>query len=145
MSRVLKGLAVACAVLAIGASAHAEGGLVTSQDMSLEMAKGIAEAALAECRNKGFHTAVVVVDRGADVLVSLRDEQATPQVAEMARRKAYTALTFASRWATSLEAAKNWPDLLRLTDAWVEAEPGNPDPQNFRDKALNAPFNGNRE
>lgn len=47
--------------------------------------------------------------------------------------------------ATSLEAAQNWPDLLRLTDAWVEAEPGNPDPQNFRDKALNAPFNGSRE
>ena len=47
--------------------------------------------------------------------------------------------------ATSLEAAKNWSDLLRLTDAWVEAEPGNPDPQNFRDKALNAPLNGNRE
>ena len=47
--------------------------------------------------------------------------------------------------ATSLEAAQNWPDLLRLTDAWVEAEPGNPDPQNFRDKALNAPFNGGRE
>lgn len=47
--------------------------------------------------------------------------------------------------ATSLEAAKNWPELLRLTDAWVEAEPGNPDPQNFRDKAMNAPVNGNRE
>ena len=40
---------------------------------------------------------------------------------------------------TSLEAAQNWPELLRLTDAWVEAAPGNPDPQNFRDKALNAP------
>ena len=100
MSRVLKGLAVACAVLAIGASAHAEGGLVTSQDMSLEMAKGIAEAALAECRNKGFHTAVVVVDRGADVLVSLRDEQATPQTGELARRKAYTSRMYRS---TTLE------------------------------------------
>ncbi|HEV8644729.1 MAG TPA: serine protease [Burkholderiales bacterium] len=47
--------------------------------------------------------------------------------------------------ATSLEAAQNWPELLRLTDAWVEAEPGNPDPQNFRDKALSAPANGYRE
>jgi len=47
--------------------------------------------------------------------------------------------------ATALEAAKNWPELLRLSDAWVEAEPGNPDPQNFREKALNAPVNGNRE
>ncbi|HWH49784.1 MAG TPA: serine protease [Burkholderiales bacterium] len=47
--------------------------------------------------------------------------------------------------ATSLEAAQNWPELLRLTDAWVEAEPGNPDPQTFRDKALNASINKNPE
>jgi len=47
--------------------------------------------------------------------------------------------------ATSLEAAQNWPELLRLTDVWVEAEPGNPDSQEFRDKALNAPVKENRE
>ncbi len=47
--------------------------------------------------------------------------------------------------ATTLEAAHNWPELLRLTDAWVEAEPGNPDPQEFRNKALSAPANANRE
>jgi len=47
--------------------------------------------------------------------------------------------------ATSLEAAQDWPELLRLTDSWVEAEPENPDPQDFRIKALNAPVNGNRE
>jgi S1-C subfamily serine protease len=47
--------------------------------------------------------------------------------------------------ATSLEAAHNWPELLRLTDAWVEAEPGNPDPRDFRGKALSAPVNANRE
>jgi S1-C subfamily serine protease len=47
--------------------------------------------------------------------------------------------------ATSLEAEQNWPELLRLTDAWVEAEPGNPDPQSFRDKALGASVKGNRK
>jgi hypothetical protein len=47
--------------------------------------------------------------------------------------------------ATSLEAAHDWPGLLRLIDTWVEAEPGNPDPQDFRGKALSAPVNGNRE
>ena len=46
--------------------------------------------------------------------------------------------------ATSLEAAQNWPELLRLTDAWLAAEPGNPDPQSFRDKALGASVNRNR-
>src|SRR5215218_2819278 len=94
MSRMFKGLAVAAAVLAIGAPARAAGedGLVTSMDL----AKGIAEAALAECRSKGFHTAAVVVDKGGPVLVSLRDEQATPQTGELARRKAYTARMYRS-------------------------------------------------
>jgi len=96
MSRILKGLAVVGAVVAIGAPAYGEGGLVTSKELSLDMAMGIAQAALAECRNKGLHTAVVVVDKGAHVLVSLRDEQATPQTGELARRKAYTARMYRS-------------------------------------------------
>jgi len=69
-------------------------GLVTQQNLSLGMAKSIAEAALAECKAKGFNTAVAVVDRAGQVLVILRDEQATAQQAEMARRKAYTARMF---------------------------------------------------
>src|SRR5512140_2675294 len=69
-------------------------GLVTQRNLSLGMAKTIAEATLAECKAKGFHTAAVVVDRAGQVLVILRDEQATAQVAEMARRKAYTARMF---------------------------------------------------
>lgn len=75
--------------------------------MSLEMAKTIAEATLGECKSKGFHTSAVVVDRGGQVLVMLRDEQATPQTAEMARRKAYTAVMFRS---TTLEFQKRTAD-----------------------------------
>ena len=63
-------------------------------DLSLELAKMAAEAALQECQSKGFHTAAVVVDRSGVVLVTLRDERATPQMMEMARRKAYTARMF---------------------------------------------------
>lgn len=69
-------------------------GLIIQRNLSLPMAKTIAEAALAECKNKGFNTAVAVVDRAGQVLVILRDEQATAQQAEMARRKAYTARMF---------------------------------------------------
>jgi len=58
------------------------------------MAKTIAEAALAACKAKGFSTAVAVVDRAGQVMVILRDEQATAQQADMARRKAYTARMF---------------------------------------------------
>jgi uncharacterized protein GlcG (DUF336 family) len=69
-------------------------GLVTERNLSLGLAKTIAEAALAECKAKGFNTAAAVVDRAGQVLVLLRDEKATAQVLEMARRKAYTARMF---------------------------------------------------
>ena len=68
--------------------------LVTQKSMSLAVAKTIAEATLAECKAKGFSTSAVVVDRAGQVLVMLRDENATAQTAEMARRKAYTARMF---------------------------------------------------
>src|SRR5437667_3763167 len=68
--------------------------LVTQKSLSLGLAKTMAEAALAECKAKGFSTSAVVVDRAGQVLVMLRDENATAQTAEMARRKAYTARMF---------------------------------------------------
>src|SRR5262245_54977173 len=78
-------------------------GLVTQRNLWLAMAKTIAEAALAECKSKGFSTAVAVVDRAGQIMVILRDEQATAQQAEMARRKAYTARMFRT---TTLEFQK---------------------------------------
>ena len=84
-------------------------GLVTQRVLSLGMAKTIAEATISECKAKGFNTAAVVVDRGGQVLVFLRDEQAAPQVGEMARRKAFTARMFRS---TTLDFQKRTaPDM----------------------------------
>jgi uncharacterized protein GlcG (DUF336 family) len=77
-------------------SAHDAGaqGVVTQHILSVSAAKVIAEAALAECASRGFRTTVVVLDRAGHELVVLRHEQATPTTLEMARGKAYTALTF---------------------------------------------------
>ena len=69
-------------------------GVVMQRNLSLGMAKTIAEAAQAECKSKGYNTSVAVVDRAGQVLVIMRDEQATAQTADMARRKAYTARMF---------------------------------------------------
>lgn len=69
-------------------------GVVMQRNLSLGLAKTIAEAALTACREKGYHTTVAVVDRAGQLLVMLRDEQASPQTVEMARRKAYTARMF---------------------------------------------------
>ena len=102
MSDVLKALVGVSAVLFASANAIAQG-LVTQRNMSLGIAKTIAEAALSACQQKGFHTAVAVVDRAGQVMVVLRDEQATAQSVEMARRKAFTARMFRS---TTLEFQK---------------------------------------
>src|SRR4051812_11746519 len=69
-------------------------GVVNQRTLSLGLAKAIAEAALAECKTKGYNTAVVVVDRAGQPIVMLRDENATAQMTEMARRKAFTARMF---------------------------------------------------
>src|SRR5881392_1221723 len=82
-------------------------GLVMQRNLSLSLAKTIAEGALEACKVKGFNTAVAVVDRAGQVMVILRDEQATAQQAEMARRKAYTARMFRT---TTLEFQKRTND-----------------------------------
>jgi uncharacterized protein GlcG (DUF336 family) len=64
------------------------------RNVSLGMAREVAEATIAACKAKGYTTAAVVVDRAGQVMVMLRDEQATNQMLEMARRKAYTARMF---------------------------------------------------
>jgi uncharacterized protein GlcG (DUF336 family) len=96
------------ALVGMGVAAIAAGqGLVTQHNLSLAMAKTIAEEALGACKAKGYHTSVVVVDRAGQVLVMLRDEQAPVQTAEMARRKAFTAQMFR---ITTLEFQKRTSD-----------------------------------
>jgi uncharacterized protein GlcG (DUF336 family) len=71
------------------------------------MAKAIAEGTIAACKAKGFNTSAAVVDRAGQVMVILRDEQATAQTVEMARRKAFTALMFRT---STLEFQKRTTD-----------------------------------
>lgn len=105
MSHTLK-LMVAAALLA--SSCASAQGVVTQRNVSLGLAKTIAEAALAACSEKGFHTSVAVVDRAGQLLVLLRDEQAPATTIEMARRKALTARMF--RVSTAEFQKRTTPD-----------------------------------
>jgi uncharacterized protein GlcG (DUF336 family) len=82
-------VAAAC-FIAVPASAQ----LIQRKDLSYAMAKTIAENALAACKERGYAVSVVVVDRGGDTMVALRNDDAGPHTMENARRKAYTARTF---------------------------------------------------
>jgi uncharacterized protein GlcG (DUF336 family) len=121
LTGALMGIGISLAVPAPPAIAQ---GVVMQRNLSLPMAKAIAEATLAECKSKGFNTAAAVVDRAGQVLVILRDEQATSQQAEMARRKAYTArmfristMEFQKRTAgdSLMAAQRDLPDILALS------------------------------
>lgn len=77
-------------VLASSASAQ----LLVRKDLSYEIAKTIAEGAIADCKARGYATSAVVVDRAGETLIAMRSDNASPHTMENARRKAYTARTF---------------------------------------------------
>lgn len=79
--------------------------VLTERDVSVHMGLTIAEAALAQC---GANTSVAVVDRAGRVRVLLQGDGASPHNLELARRKAYTALTF--RRTTAEWAARTGAD-----------------------------------
>lgn len=62
--------------------------LITLRHLPLELAEQAARVALEDCRGQGYQVAVVVVDRGANVQVVLRDDLATRFSIELARDKA---------------------------------------------------------
>ena len=93
MSFTRKALIVVGTAASLCGSVAAQG-VVLQRNLSLPLAKEIAEATLTACKSKGYSTSAAVVDRAGQLIVLLRDEQATAQTAEMARRKAYTARMF---------------------------------------------------
>ena len=83
--------AVACL---LAAPLPAAAALIMHKDLSLDIAKTIAEGAIAACNAKGYGTSAVVVDRDGMTIVAMRADTASPHTMENARRKAYTAMTF---------------------------------------------------
>ncbi len=72
---------------------HAQG-VLTERSVSLQLARVIGDAAIAECKKDGYDVSAVVVDRAGQMRILLRSDAASPHNAELARRKAYTARTF---------------------------------------------------
>jgi uncharacterized protein GlcG (DUF336 family) len=68
--------------------------LLQQRNMSLAVAKVIAEAAVAACVKEGTNVTAAVVDRAGDLVLLFRNDAANPHNAELARRKAYTSRTF---------------------------------------------------
>jgi uncharacterized protein GlcG (DUF336 family) len=75
-------------------SLQIHGQVLTQRSVSLQLARTIADAALAACAKDGLDVTAAVVDRAGDLVLLLRSDKANPHNAELARRKAYTSRTF---------------------------------------------------
>ena len=89
MKRLIAALAAVGAGSAVAADATFSVKLLTP-----ETALKAAQAALARCRASGYQVTVAVTDRMGVLQVLLRDRFAGPHTADMARAKAYTAVSF---------------------------------------------------
>lgn len=93
-------LSLAAALAALVAASSSAGAQVLSEkNISIKMALVIAETAMGECTSR---VSVAVLDRAGRLRVFLQGDGASPHNLELARRKAYTALTFrrtSAEWA----------------------------------------------
>jgi uncharacterized protein GlcG (DUF336 family) len=94
-ARFLMCVLAACAVVGSG-QMRAQESLVNYKSLSPAMALELAQAALANCQQRGFQVAIAVVDRSGVVQVVLRDRYAGPHTPATASGKAWTAATFHS-------------------------------------------------
>ena len=107
----------ALVVFALSFADSASAQLLPRRDLSFSMALTIAQGAIAECQKRGFAVSVVVVDRGGDTMVALRDDNAGPHTMENARRKAYTARTFRMTTEEFVNVLETEPRAPRADDA----------------------------
>jgi uncharacterized protein GlcG (DUF336 family) len=110
-------LAAGFAALA-AAPAPVRAQVLTEHDVSVEMAMVIAQTAMEACTKR---VSVAVVDRVGRMRVFLQGDGAQPSNIELARRKAYTALTFGRtsiEWAERAKVAT--PGQLMLTDVMTQ-------------------------
>jgi len=109
---VFVGVAAAI-VLAFPANAQ---GVLMERQISMAMAKTIAEGAVEQCRRDNYHVTATVLDRAGQVRVILRDDGSSPATIDTSRRKAYTARVFRQTTAEFAERVSANPALKEITD-----------------------------
>jgi uncharacterized protein GlcG (DUF336 family) len=93
----------AAAAIGVALSFPASAQVLSQKDVSAGMALTIIQAVVAACQKDGYSVSVAVLDRVGRFRGYLQGDKASPTNIELARRKAYTALTFRR---TSMEWAE---------------------------------------
>ena len=89
----LRALIVVTVLMFLPASAE-ESSFKTFRALKPMLALEAAQAAMRDCRKKGFQIAVSVTDRSGVLQVTLRDQLAGPHTPDTSYRKAWTAVSF---------------------------------------------------
>jgi uncharacterized protein GlcG (DUF336 family) len=115
--KVLVAIAAGCA-LATQAGAQM---VASERNLTFNAARAMAEAALDDCRGKGFHISVHVLDRNGNIRIAVRDDDTSIHTFDASFRKAYTARAFRTpsiEWGKRAEsqepALKQVPNTLGL-------------------------------
>src|SRR6267378_2572281 len=90
---------------------RAQDSLVTHKSLVPAIALNLAQAALADCQQRGYQVAIAIVDRFGVIQVVLRDRYAGPHTPATASGKAWTAATF--RNSTSSLFAISQPGMMQ--------------------------------
>lgn len=115
-----KALLIAAALTGPGLPAFAQdtsmpqNGVLEQKSVSLQLANGLAKAALEACDAIGQTAVVAVVDRGGNLVALQRDDDVGPHNTIPAQRKAFTALSTKSRTGELGERAHNDPSSQNL-------------------------------
>lgn len=101
----------AAALFSTVAPASAEEAFAEFRVLKPEIALQAAEAAMKDCRERGYQVAVSVVDRSGILQVTLRDQLAGAHTPDTAYRKAWTAVSFRTDTldlAKTVETGEAW-------------------------------------
>jgi uncharacterized protein GlcG (DUF336 family) len=112
-ARAIFSLALPVTAAAVPAAAQE---VITERALSLDLAQGIAEAALAKCRADGNHVSVTVLDRDGLIKAVLRDDGSGPHTLTTSRRKAFTSVTFKQASADWAKRVLSDPAIAGLKD-----------------------------
>ena len=112
--------------------------VLTERNISLQLARVIADGAMDACKADKYDISVVILDRTGTVRLAMRADSASPHNFDLARRKAYTARTFrrsSADWAKRMSAEPE----LSGQKSLVEVIPlGGGLPINFGDETIGA-------
>ncbi len=102
--------------LALGGKSAGAATLLDQKVLPLVLATQAAQAAVAACRQKGFHISAAVTDHDGLVRVLLRDDGAGPHTLDSSVKKAYTAASLGVSTGVLTKIMMEHPDATGLRD-----------------------------